>query len=57
MCHCLDRDKISLSYTNSRVRRQHEFGGAPDCYEACLSKKISKEVFEELGQGGDDVGG
>ena len=40
-----------------RVRRQHEFGGAPDCYVACLSKKSSVQVFEELGQGGDDVGG
>ena len=57
MWHCLDRDKISLSYTNNRVRRQHEFGGAPDFYVACLSKKISKEVFEELRQGGDDVSG
>ena len=30
---------------------------APDCYDTCLSKKISREVFEELGQGGDDVRG
>ena len=29
----------------------------PIVYDASLSKKISKEVFEELGQGGDDVGG
>ena len=40
-----------------RVRRQHEFGGAPDCYEAYLSKKSSGQMFEELGQGGDDVSG